>query len=152
MPFVPDIVVTGTDTPKVLVAVEAKTEETDFRRAATEVREYLFRMSSPVGLLVFPQRLWIFRNTYSGADEKAVEQLGPYELPDAVWKNAGVDPQSKGYHFEASVQALLEHLAATHEIQNASPQLVSALETYVLPSLSFGIVRAAGPRPSLRKQ
>jgi hypothetical protein len=151
MPFVPDIVVTGPDTPRVLVAVEAKADEAQFQRVAREIRQYLFRMSSPVGLVVFPERLWVFHNTYTGTDESAIEQLGPYDLPNILWENAGVGPQVKGRQFEAAVQAWLEHLAKTHDINNASPDLHSALETYVFPALNLGIVRAAGPRSLLGK-
>jgi hypothetical protein len=153
MAFVPDIVVTGPDTPHVLVAVEAKTEagEAQFQRVAREIRQYLFRMSSPVGLVVFPERLWVFHNTYAGTDESAIEQLGPYDLPNILWENAGVAPQVKGLQFEAAVQTWLEHLAKTHNIENASPDLNSALETYLFPALNLGIVRAAGPRSFLGK-
>jgi hypothetical protein len=146
MPFVPDIVVTGADSPRVLVAVEAKTDETQFDRFAREISQYLWRMSSPVGLLIFPEHLWVFYNTYSGVDEKAIKQLGPYELPQIVWRDAGVSPRVEGQRFEPLVQKLLEHLAATQDASSISKDLHSALETHVFPALNSGVIRAAGPR------
>ena len=146
MAFVPDIVVTGADSPRVLVAVEAKTDEAQFDRFATEISQYLWRMSSPVGLLIFPKHLWVFYNTYSGVDEKAIKQLGPYELPQIVWRDAGVSPPVEGRQFEPLVQKLLEHLAATGDASNISKDLHSALEAHVFPALSSGVIRAAGPR------
>lgn len=146
MAFVPDIVVTGAESPRVLVAVEAKTDEPQFDRFAGEISQYLWRMSSPVGLLIFPKHLWVFYNTYSGVDEKAIKQLGPYELPQVVWRDAGVSPPVEGQRFEPLVQKLLEHLAATRDASNISKELHSALETHVFPALNSGVVRAAGPR------
>jgi hypothetical protein len=146
MPFVPDIVVTGAESPRVLVAVEAKTDETQFDRFAGEISQYLWRMSSPVGLLIFPKHLWVFYNSYSGVDEKAIKQLGPYDLPAVVWQDAGVSPPVEGQRFEPLVQKLLEHLAATGDASKISQDLRSALEAHVFPALNSGVIRAAGPR------
>jgi hypothetical protein len=151
VPFVPDILVTSSETPGVLVAVEARTNEAEFRRIADEIRQYLFRMSSPVGLIVFPDRLWVFHNKYSGTDDSTIEQLGPYELSRNVWKNAGVAPNTRPELFEASVQVWLEHLAATHDLKDIAPDLGAVLERHVFPALSLGVVRAAGPRSFLEK-
>ena len=146
VPFVPDIVVTGAESPRVLLAVEAKTDETQFDRFASEISQYLWGMSSPVGLLIFPKHLWVFYNTYSGVDEKAIKRLGPYELPQIVWLDAGVSPPVEGQRFEPLAQKLLEHLAATGNAGHISKDLHSALEAHVFPALNSGVIRAAGPR------
>jgi hypothetical protein len=151
MPFVPDIVVTGPDSPRILVAVEAKTDETQFEDAAKQIRYYLSRMSRPLGLIVFPARVWVFRNTYSGLDESAVQQLGPFELPKDLWEPTSYSPGSSEARFEEAVQDWLERLATAHDTGKNSSEFQSILEQWVLPSLTSGVVRAAGPRTFARK-
>jgi hypothetical protein len=146
MAFHPDIVVTGPDSSRVLIAVEARTNEREFRSLAEDIRTYLLRMSCPLGLLVFPDKLWLYRNTYSGADESSIEELGPYRMPPAVLRFRGIDCAIEPRQFEASVQHWLQELADRQEFLHVSPELQAALEAYVLPSLASGEIRAAGPR------
>jgi hypothetical protein len=146
MRFHPDIIVTGADSSRVLIAVEAKTDEREFRVVAEDIRKYLSSMSCPLGLLVFPERLWLYQNTFSGTDESSIEERGPYRTPQAVWRFGGIDHNKNPRQFEAAVQVWLEELAERQEMVDASPELQSAFEAYVLPSLTSGVIRAAGPR------
>ena len=83
MPFHPDIIVTGKDSPEVLLAIEARTNENEGTHLVSSMKNYLLRMSCPFGLLVFPKRIWMYRNTFSGGTDEAVREIGrfPFALP-----------------------------------------------------------------------
>jgi hypothetical protein len=148
MPFNPDIVVTGNDSHEVLLAVEAKTSERDFRTLAKDIRDYLLRMSCPTGLIVLPQKLYLYRNRYSGFGEDSVEEIGPFHLKDPLWRPKTWFYQRPrwGDSFEKRVQSWLATIARKGTINDASPELESAFETYLLPALTLGTIRAGGPR------
>lgn len=150
MPFHPDIVVTAPDSARVLIAVEAKTNENQFRRLANDIRDYLLRMSCPVGLMVFPKTIWLYLNTYTGPDRTTIQELGPYHLRRATWDSAGINYDEQPHYFEAQVQSWLEEISDKQSVPGAPPEMQTAFEAYVLPNLSFGVIRAAGPRSASR--
>ncbi len=76
----PDIIVTSTDSPRVLIAVETKIAQKPTENSIQQLRHYMAKMSCPVGLLVLPEELYIFRNRYTGTDEKNIDEIGHYRL------------------------------------------------------------------------
>src|SRR5579859_3584331 len=150
MPSFPDIIVTSPDSPSVLIAVEAKMASTHIENAAQQMRHYMAKMSCPVGLVVLPKELYIYRNRYTGLDERAIDEIGHYQLGDTfqmfVHLSAKSSPNAKEHWFENYVQDWLEHLPNSDEIKRLPAELRDALETHVVPVLESGIVRATGPR------
>lgn len=146
----PDIIVTSADSPRVLIAVEAKLEHKATESAIQQLRHYMIKMSCPVGLLVLPEELYMYRNRYTGTDEKTIDEIGHYRLGDAFQAFAQVSAEqsdkTKGHMFENYVQHWLEHLTRNGEIEKLPAELKDALETHVVPALESGVVRAAGPR------
>lgn len=146
----PDILITASDSPRILVAVEARLDRQRLENAIQQLRHYMVQMSCPVGLLVLPDELYIYRNKYTGTDENAVERIGHYRLGSAFQRfdrvSAGHSLQAKGRLFESYVQHWLEHLPMSDEIERLPPDLKDALEIHVLPAIESGVVRAAGPR------
>lgn len=145
----PDIVVTSTDSPRILVAVETKINRKPDKAAFQQLRHYMAKMSCPVGLLVSPEELYIFRNRYTGNDETNIDEIGRYRLGNIFQEfvNMPADQASvnKGFLFERFVQNWLERLPIG-EIKRLPAELRDALETHVVPALESGVVRAAGPR------
>lgn len=83
MASVPDIIVTSTDPPRVLIAVAALLDNRALESATHRLRHYMVKMSCPVGLVVLPGELYIYRNRYTGADEKAIDEIGHFQLGNA---------------------------------------------------------------------
>jgi len=147
----PDILVTSPDSPlQILMAVEARLDREALEAAIQQLRHYMAKMSCPVGLLVLPEALYIFRNRYTGIEENAIEQIGRYQMSEAFQRFARASAEhgvkAKGRLFESYVQRWLEHLPNSDDIEQLAPELKDALETHVLPALESGVVRAAGPR------
>ena len=146
----PDILITASDSPRVLVAVEARLDHQRLENAILQLKRYLVQMSCPVGLLVLPDELYLYRNKYTGIHESDVEQIGRYSLGGLFegfrWESEKQSPQERGRLFESYVQNWLERLPWGRGMDELTPELKRDLETHVAPALEAGIVRAAGPR------
>ena len=139
--FVPDIVVTVPEESRVALVVEAKTHLPNLARTEDALKEYMIGMQCPVGLLVTPERLWIYRDAYLDRSPQSIKRIGEYAtIP--LWREA---PPTEPRRFEVFVQRWLERLP--EEPTSSLPAgLGEALREYVIPAVNQGEVRAAQPR------
>jgi hypothetical protein len=144
MAFHPDIVVLGKDSPQVQLVVEARTSENEGAQLAQALKSYLSRMSCPFGLLIFPHSVWMYRNTFSSNAEEAVEETGRFPFTARTWTDRGANSGSND--FERSVQYWLEDVADRGELREGPPDMRAAFDSYIIPILTSGRIRAAGPR------
>jgi hypothetical protein len=141
MPFAPDILVTTPDGFQLVV--EAKTSLPDLHRTEAELKQYMVRMQCPIGLLVTPDRLWLYKDSYLARSPQSVERVGEYNAR-SLWHQV---PPTNPVWFETFVQHWLEDLPTT--LPSALPSdLRDALRQYVVPAVAGGNVRAAHPRAS----
>ena len=119
MASIPDIIVTSTDSPRVLIAVAALQHNTAMESAAHRLRHYMAKMSCPVGLLVLPEELYIYRNRYTGADEKAIDETSrKAETNSSEYR----DPEARSSCCELGYEAPARcHQPRDGEIEIASP-------------------------------
>lgn len=139
MPFQPDIIVTGPD--GIALVVEAKTSFSIPATAEKQIERYMIGMQCPVGILISPERMLVYRDAYSSPP--SVEKIGEFNM-NGVWE---LQPPRDPASFEIFVQRWLEHLAS--QPTNSWPQrLKVAVRDYILPAVGAGEVRAAHPRYS----
>jgi len=141
MPFDPDIVVTQRDSYLPLLIAETKVSE-DLAGSESQLKKYLWEMSCPVGLLVFPRRLFVFRNQYTGYSDDSVQRFGPFETP-SYWHAFENKTESA---FERTVQQWLERVQRNIGSADVPLPARDALSHHVLPSLINGEIHAARPR------
>lgn len=148
MPFEPDVIVTSSEGLGVLLVAEVKLSLTDKSQAEEQLKRYMVSMRCPVGLLVTPERLWIYSDSYSVAGLESVECVGEFPLFGlrALRLDADAFSRQPAFALEQAVQRWLEGLSTESERQTLPPALREALEEYVVPALNEGQVRAAGPR------
>src|SRR5450432_4334026 len=139
--FRPDIIVTTQE--GVSLVVEAKLTMPDLERTEEQLKQYMFGMQCPVGLLITPERMWMYRDSYTSRSPQSVEFVGEFNL-ESLWQQP---PPSQGESFERFVQQWLEYLAA-QPIGELPKPFQEALREYVLPAVTNGDVRAAHPRYS----
>ena len=142
MQFWPDIIVTKSDAPEVLLVVEIKMAKAlaDLEAA---LKEYLARTRCPAGVLVSPATARIYRNRYTHYTLEAIELLG--ECP-AIELLGAFDPRTiTESTLEQRVERWLESLRASTN-QTWPPSVRDAIESCVLPAVLEGVIRAAGPR------
>jgi hypothetical protein len=137
--FQPDIIVDGPD--GVALVVEAKTRLPNLGQTAKQLADYMIRMQCPTGILITPERMWLYRDLYSSPPD--VEQIGEYDM-HGLWPHT---PPSEPASFERFVQEWLEHVAQ-QPIDDLPRKIGEAFQEYVFPAIKNGELRAAHPRPS----
>jgi len=156
MPFSPDIIVTGEDTPRILLVAEAKLSSAIREEDESQLKTYMLHMRCPIGLLVTPDAVEVFRDTYTAHSEKSVEHVASFASPKTwdvfrVGHHGSREPLLE-FRFEEAVKSWLEQLGTSPSAcLNESPKETRvALADYILPALTQGVVRSAGPRESLK--
>ena len=139
MAFEADIIVSTVD--GLALVVEAKVALPDLQQAEQQLKDYMVQMQCPVGMLVTPERLWLYRDSYLSRASQSVELVGEFDARE-VWRDA---PPLEGVQFEAFVQRWLEQLGQ-QPMQRMPKNLREALQEYVLPAVRGGEIRAAHPR------
>jgi hypothetical protein len=141
MAFQPDIIVTTPD--GISLVVEVKVTVPNLQRTEEDLKQYMVGMQCPIGLLITPERLWLYRDSYTTRSPQSVQRVGEFDLT-LLWRQP---PPSQGAPFELFVQQWLEDLAK-QPIEELPIELREALREYVLPAVTSGEVRAAHPRYS----
>jgi len=139
MAFQPDILVTSSD--GITLVVEAKVSMPDFKRTEEELKQYMVGMQCPVGILITPERMWMYRDFYVTRSPQSVQRVGDFNVQD-LWQQP---PPMQGAPFEVFVQHWLEGLSLP-PYRELPKELSEALRENVLPAVASGDVRAAHPR------
>jgi len=140
MAFHPDIVVTTPD--GMMLVAEAKVTLPDLAHTEEDLKKYMFGMQCPVGLLITPQRMWLYQDSYTARSPDSVKRVAEFDLKP-LWDQ----PPVKGMPFDAFVQHWLEELAA-QPTRGLPAEMREAFREYVLPAITNGELRAAHPRYS----
>ncbi len=147
-----DILVTATDSPRILLVVEAKLQAKDLSGAERQLKIYMTKMGVPIGLIVTPQSIGIYRNRYTQKSEQSIERINFFDVSRSFLKFRQFSslsegsPQDKAFAFEEDVQRWLESLRVTGVTEDFSPEAQDAISDYILPALNEGIIRAAHPK------
>jgi hypothetical protein len=146
MPAQADIVVLSPDSTDVQVVVEVKLNVASLRETERQLKNFMLQVRSGLGLLVSPQRLWVYRDRFTSDSEDSVELIGEFDIEGLI---EFVPPATGSGEstFEDAVQNWLESLPsgiARERVKDA--KLWETINRYILPAVETGIVRAAGPR------
>lgn len=142
-----DIIVTGPDTTEVRLIAEAKLFLSDIASAEKSLKEAMLRMSSPVGLLVTPERLWVYLDRYLSQTPESVDKVGEFDVSPLLRFKPDKASSDEAHRFETTVQHWLEDLPqSSTQIHREDSRLWNVLSAYVLPAVETGRIRAAAPR------
>ena len=144
MPVGPDIVVTKYDSPEILLAVEVKAGATVAQDAEAQIKKYLIHRSCPGGMLVTPEDTLFFRNLYSGYESDTIQRIGQCRTDELLAAMPDAAQVTESYLVQR-VEQWLEDLPS-HNRRSWPPSALEAIESYVLPLVRGGVIRAAGPR------
>jgi len=150
MAFGPDIVVTERDGWEPALVVEAETSARDLESSERQLRRYMSGTRCPVGLIVTPEQLRLYRNRYLSSPDDSIELVGAFDVQDVLKYKRSGDGRDDAFEFEGFVQAWLEGLSTEAGLRELPPELRRAAQWYIFPAVSEGIVQAAHPRHGLR--
>jgi hypothetical protein len=147
MAFGPDIVVTERDGWEPALVVEAKVNAQDLESTERQLKTYMFGTLCPVGLIVTPSQLRLYRNRYLSSPEDSVELVGAFDVRNVLHYRRSTDGREDAFEFEGFVQAWLEGLGSEAGLQGLPAELRRAAQWYIFPAVSEGDIQAAHPRP-----
>src|SRR5277367_1720012 len=139
MAFQPDILINTPD-GRVMV-IEAKVTVNDFPGTQEGLKRYMAGMQYPFGLLITPEKGWVYRDCYSSLSPGSIKQVEEFDST-RIWRQS---PPRQELAFEAFVQQWIEDLP-DFPVESLPPQLKDIVQSYVLPAIAAGEVRAAHPR------
>lgn len=146
MAFEPDIIVTGPEPAEISLVAEVRTSLRSLKDSEQQLKRYMTAVSSPVGLIITPDHLRIYRDQYLSSLDNSVMKVAELNVKDvfkfAKSSNAAVDAVS----FERQVQSWLETLSAESGLKQLSLEVRRAVQTHIIPALTHGSVRSGHPR------
>jgi hypothetical protein len=144
MPAWPDIVITRTDSPEVLLAVEVKSGLGGLHTAERQIKAYMIHQSCPIGMVVTPDDTLFFRNRYTGYEPDAIQEIGKCRTSELLGAMPDKAMMSES-NLVRGVDRWLESLRGGSS-RSWPGSTREAMESYVLPAVVSGLVRATGPR------
>jgi hypothetical protein len=144
MPVWPDIVVTKPDSPEVVLAVEVNAGAGDMLLGEAQIKDYMAHQSCPVGMLVTPEDALFFRNPYTGYEADTIQRIGACRTSELLGEMPDKTLNTEEY-LVLRVERWLEALP-TGGRRSWPPSAAEAIESFVLPAVNGGIIRATGPR------
>jgi hypothetical protein len=149
MAFEPDIIVTGADSSEIALVAEVKTNLRDVETTKLELKKFMAGMRCPVGLLVTPERLWLFRDQYLSSSEDSITQVAEFDIRRVLNFEHARTGRAEALAFEQLAQSWLEGLATESGLRELPAELRRAAQLYIVPAISQGTIRAGHPRSSL---
>jgi hypothetical protein len=150
MAFGPDIIVTEPEGWEPALVVEAETALHDLETLERKLKRYMSGTHCPVGLIVTPQQLRLYRNRYLSSSQDPIELVGAFDVHDVLHYRPPGDGRDDAFEFEGFVQAWLEGLSTEAGLRELPAELRRAAQWYIFPAVSEGVVQAAHPRSPLR--
>lgn len=145
MVFSPDVIVTTDYSPATIALVgEAKGTSANLDEAALQLKEYMLLMGCPVGIILTPQVLRIYKYRFLGRTQDPIELVGdfpPGELLGAREPVAGIESA-----VESTLVGWLDELAHAGQVGVSDQRLKSAIIEHILPAVSGGRVSIVHPR------
>lgn len=147
MAFRPDIFVVAPSSPtRILLVVEATYRDEINSSRESQLKHYMLSMGCPVGLLVTPAHVSIYRDTYTDRSEASIERIGPYPVPPNWTVASALGGGSfREIDFEQRVRSWLEQIGASGTVKGFPREASDAFSSYVIPALSSGLIRGSGP-------
>lgn len=149
MPAGIDIIVRSSDSTDTKLIVETKLAVSSLVKLEERLKSSMLRLSCPVGMIVTPEKMWLYADRYLSSNLDSVEEVGQYAIGHLLLYKRGANGNElqDSRRFENIVQAWLESLPRmSTRARLGDAKLWDALNKYVLPALETGDIRAAAPR------
>ena len=143
MAFTPDVIVTTDYSPTTIALVaEVKGGTANLDEAALELKKYMLRMGCPVGVILTPQVLHIYKDRFLARTEDSIELVGDFPSRELFTARKPVTESA----IESALVEWLEEVAQTGQAGVSDVHLKSAIDEHILPSISGGRVSTLHPR------
>src|SRR5438552_12790771 len=83
MAFEPDIIITTPDGR--IMVIEAKVAMNDLPRTEEALKRYMVAMQYPFGLLITPEKGWVYRDSYASLSPASVQRVEEFDSTQ-IWR------------------------------------------------------------------
>jgi|SRR5215467_1222623 len=90
MPAEIDIIVSGPDSIGAQLIVETKLHVADLLAAEARLRNAMLQLSCPVGLIVTPERIWVYADEFRSTTPESIERVGEFAVSHARVQTRGL--------------------------------------------------------------
>lgn len=151
MAFRAGIIVTSPDSSEIILIVETQLAIKNLQETESQLKRYMLHVGCPVGLVVTPDKLRIYKDQYLSSSLDSVRRVAEFDI-SKVLNFRSQDPQIEEREFllEQRVQEWLEKLPANLDLPQYEPSLKDALRWHVLPAIFEGTIQAGGLRYTSR--
>jgi hypothetical protein len=147
MPADVDIIVTSPDSTEIRLIAEAKLSLPDITSAEKALKLAMLRMASPVGLLVTPEKMWVYVDRYVSQSPESVDRVAEFDISKFLSFKPSSLSSDEAQQFENVVQNWLEALPGhAQRMPRNGNHFWKIVTTYIVPALESGEIRAAAPR------
>ena len=145
MAFTPDFYVVTVGSPATIqLVIEAKLRPDVDASGEAQLKRFMLAMGCPVGLLITPNKMWIYKDSYTNRTESSIERRGPFPVPSES-EVAKAATRGDPSEFEQSVRAWLERIARVQSLKGFSVDAIEAFKSLILPALADGFIQSSGP-------
>ena len=145
MSFAPDVIVTTDYSPATIALVgEAKASADNLDEGAHQLKQYMLRMNCPVGVILTPTILRIYKDRFVGRTQDSIELVG--DFPSAELFEAWQPVANTASAIESALVGWLDNLAQTGQVGVGDPRLQAVIGEHILPAISGGRVSIVRPR------
>ncbi len=109
MEFRPDVLVMHPDLPEVALVAEVVAHVPDMEHAEHQLKEYMAAQQCPVGMIVTPERTWVYHDMFADAPRESIERVGEFTTSDLLEVRSAPRDEPT---LRRSVQAWLGRVAA----------------------------------------
>ncbi|MBX3467337.1 MAG: hypothetical protein KF878_10640 [Planctomycetes bacterium] len=140
-----DVLVLAPDLPKVALIAEVRTPPDDRGELSEErqdLRARMLRNKAAVGLMVTPDRTWVYHDTYADSDEP-IELVD--EFPTALLLGLTEPPASERELVRSLVHWLRRLTTGSPAALPSAASVRNRLARHLLPAMAEGRVQTTGP-------
>ncbi len=145
MAFTPDVIVTTDYSPATIALVaEAKGAAANLEEAGRQLKEYMLLMGCPVGIILTPQVLRIYRHRFLGRTQDSIELVGDFPSTEVLETRGSVAGSESA--IESTLIGWLDELANRGQVAMTDQGLKFAISEHILPAVTGGSVSILHPR------
>jgi hypothetical protein len=142
MEFRPDVLVMEPDHPALALVAEVKASVPDLKGAEGQLKEYMSARQCPVGMIVTPERTWVYHDTFADGPHESIERIGEFVTADLLRLPSAPSDERALTH---AVRTWLERVASSWmDALPPSVEVRRSLLTHLVPAVMEGRVSSGG--------
>jgi hypothetical protein len=136
MGFRPDVVVMEPDFPRVALVATVQASALGMETTEGQLKAYMLARRCPVGMIVTPERIWIYHDTFTDDSPASIERVGDHPTQELLQLRAAPGDERA---LASAVRAWLERVSSNWmEALPRTAEVRSSLLAHIVPAVVDG--------------